>query len=182
MMQEHVHDTVLIEKLRSGSRGALQELYCRYGRLVHRTALRITDSPEDAEDVLQDLFVGLPEAIASFEGRGSFEGWIRRVAARMALMRIRRASRRREVPIEALAVAGREPGTISDGGTRVDCVNLERALTQLSELQRAVFVLKEIEGYSHAEIGATLGISGAASTVRLHRAKKELMRLLGRQQ
>jgi RNA polymerase sigma-70 factor (ECF subfamily) len=181
-MPEPVHDTVLIERLKSGSRQALHELYCRYGRLAYRTALRITESPEDAEDVLQDLFLGLPEAVSSYEGRGSFEAWIRRVAARMGLMRIRRASRRREVPFETLAVAGKEPGTTSDGGIRVDCVNLERALTQLSEMDRVVFVLKEVEGYSHADIGATLGITRAASAVRLHRAKRELMKILGRQQ
>lgn len=181
-MLEPVHDTVLIERLKSGSLQALHELYCRHGKLVYRIALRITESPEDAEDVLQDLFLGLPEAISSYEGRGRFEVWVGRVAARMALMRIRRASRRREVPFETLAAAGREPGTISDGGARVDSVNLERALTQLSEMDRAVFVLKEVEGYSHAEIGATLGITTAASAVRLHRAKRELMRTLGRQQ
>jgi RNA polymerase sigma-70 factor (ECF subfamily) len=181
-MPEPIHDTVLIERLKSGNRQALHELYCRYGKLVYRIALRIAESREDAEDILQDLFLGLPEAIPSYEGRGSFEAWVGRVAARMALMRIRRASRRREVPFEALAGMGKEPGTAADGGARVDSVNLERALTQLSEIDRAVFVLKEVEGYSHTEIGATLGITRAASGVRLHRAKRELMKLLGRQQ
>jgi RNA polymerase sigma-70 factor (ECF subfamily) len=181
-MPESVHDTVLIERLKSGSLQALHELYERHGKLVYRIALRITESQEDAEDILQDLFLGLPEAISSYEGRGKFEAWVGRVATRMALMRIRRASRRREVPFETLAAAGKEPGTTADGGTRVDSVNLERALAQLSEMDRAVFVLKEVEGYAHSEIGATLGITRAASGVRLHRAKRELMKLLGHQQ
>jgi len=181
-MPEPRHDTVLIERLKTGSRQALHELYCRYGRLVYRTALRVTESPQDAEDVLQDLFVGLPEAISSYEGRGSFEGWIRRVAARMAMMRLRRASHRREVPFGTLTVAEEEPDTGPDAGVRLEGVALARALTQLAELDRVVFVLREVEGYSHAEIGAILGITGTASRSRLHRARRELMKILGSRQ
>jgi RNA polymerase sigma-70 factor (ECF subfamily) len=177
-MPEPVHDTVLIERLKSGSRQALHDLYCRHGDAVYRTAFRITDSPQDAEDVLQDLFVGLPEAISSYEGRGSFEGWIRRVAARMAMMRLRRASHRREVPFGTLTVADEEPDTGPDADMQLDGVALARALSQLAEMDRVVFVLKEVEGYSHAEIGAILGITRAASKMRLHRAKRELMKLL----
>jgi RNA polymerase sigma factor (sigma-70 family) len=142
-MPEPVHETVLIESLKSGSRQALQELYGRYATPVYRTALRITGSPQDAEGVLQDLFVGLPEAIRGFQGRGSFEGWIRRVAARMALMRVRRVGRRREMPIETAALDSMEPGGPSGHAARVDAVTLERALRKLPDMLRAQIQLRE---------------------------------------
>jgi RNA polymerase sigma-70 factor (ECF subfamily) len=180
MIPMSIPDTVLIEKLRSGSRRALHELYGRYSRPVYLTALRITDSPQDAEDVLQDLFVALPEAIASYEGRGNFEGWIRRVALRMALMRLRSAYRHREVPLGTRPVAAQEDEALRNGSDSVDTVSLERALAQLPVADRVVLVLKEIEGYSHAEIGALLGITKTASASRLFRAKRELRDLLER--
>jgi RNA polymerase sigma-70 factor (ECF subfamily) len=182
MIPEPIPDKVLIEHLRSGSQKALHELYVRYSRPVYLTALRITDSPQDAEDVLQDLFVALPEAIQSYEGRGSFEGWIRRVAVRMALMRLRSAYRHREVPHGTRPVAAREGEALPNGSDSVDTVSLERALAQLPAADRVVLVLKEIEGYSHAEIGALLGITKTASASRLFRAKRELRELLERKE
>jgi RNA polymerase sigma-70 factor (ECF subfamily) len=181
MIPEATPDLVLIEKLKAGSQQALHELYTRYSRPVYLTALRITDSPQDAEDVLQDLFVALPEAIASYEGRGSFEGWIKRVALRMGLMRIRRAYRHREVPLGTRPVAAQEDEALPNGSDSVDTVSLERALAQLPVVDRVVLVLKEIEGYSHAEIGALLGITKTASESRLFRAKRELRELLERE-
>lgn len=181
MIPEPIPDIVLIEHLKSGSRQALHDLYCRYSRPVYLTALRISDSPQDAEDVLQDLFVALPEAIASYEGRGNFEGWIRRVAVRMALMRLRLAYRHREVPLGTRPVAAQENEALPHGSDSVDSVSLERALGQLPVVDRVVLVLKEIEGYSHAEIGALLGITKTASESRLFRAKRELRELLERE-
>lgn len=160
----------LVERAADGAAEAIAELYAMHGHAIYRLAYRLTGSAADAEDVLQDVFVGLPEALRSYEGRGSLEGWIRRVAARMALMRLRRQGRRREVPLHPLpeSAGGTDPSMI------VERMAIERALGELPDTLRAVFVLREVEGYSHAEIAGLLGIRPGTSEVRLHRAKKIL--------
>jgi RNA polymerase sigma-70 factor (ECF subfamily) len=164
----------VLERAAGGDPAALAELYGRYGEAVHRLAYRLTGSAADAEDVLQDVFVGLPEALRSYGGRGSLEGWIRRVAARTALMRMRGERRRREVALDPLP----EPAARSDPGAAVERAAIQRALAALPDGLRAVFVLREVEGYSHAEIGELLGIRAGTSEVRLFRAKKMLQTLL----
>lgn len=162
----------LVAALRRGEPDALRDAYARHASDVHRIALRLTGSAADADDVLQDVFVGLPEALRAYEVRVSFEGWLRRVAARTALMRLRRRDRRREEPLGVDA----EPS--SRGGDAVDRVWLERAIAALPDSLRAVFVLKEIEGYAHSDIAELLGIGIGASEVRLHRAKQQLRSIL----
>ena len=142
----------------------LEALYRQYADGVYTLAYRITGSREDAEDVLQDLFVGLPRALAGYREQGRFESWLKRIAARLALMRLRSARRRSEVSlIDAGDPAGREPHPLH-------AIELERAIQALPEALRVVFVLREIEGLTHAEIGQLLDISEANSATRLNRA------------
>lgn len=179
-MQEPVNarfpdDQALAAALSDRSRSALEEAYRRYAKPVFGVAYRLTGSATEAEEVLQDVFVGLPEAAGSYEGRGRFEGWITRVAARMALARNRARDWRREDALDC--VRSDQTGTRDrDAG---EWVALERALGELSGPLRDVFLLKEVEGYPHEEIAEMLGIRVGASKVRLHRAKKRLRELLG---
>lgn len=159
------HD--LLAEARGGSPVALGALYERYAPLVARVAYRVTGSMDDAEDVLQDVFVGLPEALRKFEGRGSFDGWIHRVATRTALMRLRRERQSAAMP-ELLD--SRSPTSAGIAAR----LTLEAALLRLPDALRLVFVLREMEGYSHAEIGSMLGIRAGTSEVRLHRAVRQL--------
>jgi RNA polymerase sigma-70 factor (ECF subfamily) len=164
----------LVRSARAGEPAAIGALYDRYAPEMFRTAYRLTGSAADAEDVVQDLFVGLPEALAHYEERGSFAAWLRRVAVRVALMRARRNRRRSTVPL--VAAAGTPSGLRSDAG--VEYEELHRAIMALPVGLRAVFVLKQVEGYSHDETAALLGISPGASRVRLARALDELRRSL----
>jgi RNA polymerase sigma-70 factor (ECF subfamily) len=131
----------------------------------------LTGTREDAEDVLHDVFVGLPEALGRYEERGNLTGWLKRVTARVALGRLRSRERRREVPLE-LAGSGSEPLADPDG------IALQVAVNQLPQRLRVVIVLKEIEGYSHREVADLLGISVVASRVRTHRGLARLRQLL----
>jgi RNA polymerase sigma-70 factor, ECF subfamily len=118
----------------------------------------------------------LPEQARGYSGRGSFEGWIRRVAARLALLRLRRRARRRETALDADALGG---STTCADRTLHD-TDLERALARLPESLRTVFVLREIEGFTHTEIATMLGIRSGTSEVRLNRARQQLRKLLER--
>lgn len=164
--------TALLMGVRRGSPEALAALYRATGPLVFGVARRITGNDSDAQDVTQDVFLGLPEALAGFEGRGSFEGWLKKVAARTALMRLRAQRQARGLDNGRIAPVRDHAGAI------VDRIDLERAVARLPETLRLVFVLKEVEGHSHTETARLLGITRGASEVRLFRARKMLTRML----
>jgi RNA polymerase sigma-70 factor (ECF subfamily) len=160
----------LITAARAGDAGALAALYTAHAQPLFAVAWRLTGSRADAEDVLHDVFVGLPEALRRYVERGSFAGWLRTVTARSALMRMRASRRRREVDVEG---ADDRPAAAGDDAAEARA-DLQRAVAELPDSLRAVVVLKEIEGYTHAEIGALLGITPGASEVRLCRALRRL--------
>ena len=164
----HGDEALLVEQARSGSTAALGELYARHGTAVYRLAYRLTASVPDAEDVLQDVFVGLPRALGSFDSARPLEPWLKRVAARTALMRLRARGRRREEGWEAVEALPSHPS--SEAEPIVDRLEVRRALGEMPEAMRTVFLLREVEGYSHAEIAGLLEITSGASAVRLSRA------------
>jgi RNA polymerase sigma-70 factor (ECF subfamily) len=169
-------DAELVRRVRAGSPEGLAELYRRHSEMVYHVAYRFLTSEDDAEDVLQDVFAGLPEALRAYQERDRFEFWLKRVAVRAALMLLRSRERRREERLpEARAPRSQSP----DAETVAKYVATRRALRQLTPDQRVVLILKQVEGYTHAEIGELLGISEAASAGRLHRALRKLWELLG---
>lgn len=155
---------------------ALGDLYGRYAGPVYRVALRILGSAAEAEDVLQDVFVGLPGTLKRFDEERDLGPWLTRVAARVALSHARSRGRRdqreksyaSELPTEA-------PPAKLDRRLR-----LEQALEKVPDSLRPVLLLKEVEGYSHEEIADLLDITPGASAVRLHRALKILRQALRR--
>jgi RNA polymerase sigma-70 factor, ECF subfamily len=159
---------------RQGSTEALGVLYTAHGAEVLGTAYRILGNRADAEDTLQDVFVGLPEALAHYREEGKLGAWLRRLAARTALMRLRRGRR------EASFREGFDPPAHAVAGAgALERLAVADALDRLPEGLRQVFLLKEIEGFTHEEISVMLGISPGASGVRLHRAWRALRTMLG---
>lgn len=172
---EGLSDAALVRRVRARSPEALGALYRRHGALVYHVAYRFLASEHDAQDVLQDVFAGLPEALRSYEERDRFEYWLKRLAVRASLMVLRIRERRRE---NALPERDVHPASGFDPEMVADIVTVRRALRRLTSEQRAVLVLKQLEGYTHAEIGGLLGISEGASAARLHRALRKLWELL----
>ncbi len=163
----------VIDRARRGEMDALAQLFREHAPAVHCVAFFLTASADDAEDVVQDVFIGLPEALRGLSDASAFPAWLRRVAARTALMRMRTEQRRRQ---SALVDADMSPAP-----ARSECgpnVARERGRPAATEL-REVFVLKEMEGYAHAEIAGMLGITAGNSEVRLFRARQRLRVILG---
>jgi RNA polymerase sigma-70 factor (ECF subfamily) len=171
----HVNDSAIdwLPALRAGDPDALARVYRAHAPALYAVAYRLTGRTQDAEDVVHDVFVGLPEALRRYDERGNFAGWLHRVTTRRALMHQRRIRDRREDGEEGMRVA------VATGPSFGEQTDLERALTTLTPHLRHAFVLRVVEGYSHREIAALLGISVAASEVRLHRAIRRLRDLLG---
>ena len=163
-------ESEFIARLRGGESDALAEAYDLYAATVFRIAYGLLRDPTEAEDLVHDVFVGLSRAVRTFEGRGSFESWLKRVTARAALMKLRRQRVSRGYLWRQRHLS---PGSRSDASV-AERLDLERALGALPPSLRAVFVLKEVHGYSHAEIAGFLGITINAAKARLHRARRRL--------
>ena len=170
----------VIASARHGSPTALGMLYRWFAPDLLRMATRLLASHADAEDVVHDLFVGLPEHLARYDERGQVRAWLRATTVGMVRMRVRKETRRADVL--AREVTARDPAapqsmTHTDPAMSLD---LEQAVNALPESLRLVFVLKQWEGYSHDEIATLLNISAGAARVRHSRALDTLRSQLER--
>jgi RNA polymerase sigma-70 factor (ECF subfamily) len=161
----------LLAAVRAGQPEALAALYREHASAMLTLAYRLAASRDDAEDVVHDVFVGLPEALARYEERGQLRAWLLRLTTRVALMRGRRERGRVVVAADHAAPALAERDSAAEA-------RVHRALLSLSPSLRHVFVLRALYDHTHAEIASLLGISVSASEVRMHRAVHQLRRLL----
>ncbi len=165
----------VIASARHGSPTALGMLYRWFAPDLLRLATRLLASNADAEDVVHDLFVGLPEHLARYDERGQYRARLRATTVGMVRMRVRKETRRADVLAREVTVPQSVTG--ADPATRLE---LEQAVNALPESLRLVFVLKQWEGYSHDEIATLLNISAGAARVRHSRALDTLRSHLDR--
>ena len=157
-----------------GSDAAFAELVRAHQRRAYAVARAIVLSHEDAEDAVQDGFLHAYRALDRFRSDQPFGAWLNRIVANAALDLVRRRKVRdaEELP-ETVALPFRDPGESDELRRR-----LAQALTRLSDRQRAVIVLHDVEGYTHGEIGSMLGIPEGTARSDLHHARAALRRLL----
>jgi RNA polymerase sigma-70 factor (ECF subfamily) len=158
-----------------GDLRAFERLYRGHVARVHGLARRMMGQDE-AGELTQDVFVRAWEKLGSFRGESAFGTWLHRLAINLILTRrAQRATRR-----------GRElddPGAMEAATARPASTDLsmdfESAIERLPEGARQVFVMHDIEGYKHEEIGTLLEINSGTSKAQLHRARMILRRHLG---
>lgn len=161
----------LIEGCLAQDRLAQKTLYDRYSQAMFTIAYRITNDYEMAADVLQEGFLKVFMNMHQFRRESTLGAWIKTIVIRTALSKIKK-----RILFEPL-----EPSHTSDWvdwGTRLDTEYLEKAIQGLPEGYRAVFVLIEVEGYSHKEVAEMLSISVGTSKSQLFYAKKKLREAL----
>lgn len=168
-----------VPRARSGDTVAQAAIYRAFERPVRTLARRLVPGVAAAEDVAQDVFVDVLTKLGQYDGRGSFAGWVRSIAVSRCLMHLRSPWRRGLGWVESLYAEGPDAGL---EGTAQSCsgdaVDLERALARLGETARAVVWLHDVEGYTHAEIGALLGGTASFSKSQLARAHARMRELL----
>ena len=158
----------MIAALKRGESRAHKVVYERFAGKMLTVCTRYCANRDDAEEVMLDGFMRVFEKIEQFREDGSFEGWIRRVMVTESLMFLRKNKQwRQEIPLEEITV---EPD-YAWADTAVNENDLLRMVNQLPDGYRTVFNLYAIEGYSHAEIAETLGISEGTSKSQLSRAR-----------
>jgi len=174
-----------IRLAQQGNAAAFEQLYRRYSTRVYNLCLRIVKNESDAEDVTQEAFLLLFRKIHTFRGESKFSTWLHRLATNLSLMRLRR-KRYPEVSLDATLESGAEdsrPLTEFGGPDLrlsgvIDHVNLTRAIEQLPDGYKEVFILHDVEGYEHAEIAEILGRTIGNSKSQLFKARLRLRELL----
>jgi RNA polymerase sigma-70 factor (ECF subfamily) len=174
-------DAAALEALSRGHIGALGVLYDRYQASVSSFVRRATNDASDVEDVVHVTFMTAARAAGNFDGRQSCRPWLVGIAARL-LHRRKRSLSRWARALRELTV--REGGRYTDPHrelTARDEVNrLSAALEKLTESKRIVLLLAETEGLCSEDIAAALQIPVGTVWTRLHHARRDLRRLLGR--
>ena len=177
-----VPDTT-VEAARRGDERAFAALYDAYAPRVFPVLLGLAGDRVAATELLQDTFVRVWEGLRSFRGEAAFGSWVHRIAVNTAL-ESRRSDGRRSLRVRIAADFAEErpaaldgPAAPRDSGLAMD---LEGAILRLPAGARAVFVLHDVEGYGHAEIGERLGIAEGTSRAHLFRARRLLRESLDR--
>jgi RNA polymerase sigma-70 factor (ECF subfamily) len=169
---DHDDEAGLVHQAASGDRAAFEVLYRRHRDRVYGLVWRLAGGDAGlAEDMLQEAFVRAWRKLDSFRGDSRFGTWLHRLAVNAALSdrRIRMRQVRRETALEG-SVERVTPGDLDvRAGQQMD---LEQAIARLPERARAVLVLYDVEGYSHAEIAEITGMAVGSSKAQLHRARK----------
>ena len=167
----------------TGDVAAFEELYQRHYRRVYSLCFRMTRSASAAEDLTQNVFIQLFRKLKTFRGASSFTTWLHRMTVNEVLMHFRK----NVVKKERTTDDGITPTQIVSGTQNpnrmsvVDRIALDEAVQQLSPGYRAVFILHDVEGYEHEEIGKILGCAVGTSKSQLHKARLKLRRLLREQ-
>jgi RNA polymerase sigma-70 factor (ECF subfamily) len=167
-----VDEAQLIDRVLTGDMTAARTLYDAHLGAVHRLAMRMTRDPALAQEATQDTFVRAFRALRGFRRDAPFKAWLHRIAVSSILNVLRARNRwnaRRAEIDEADQVPHETPRTDSDLRDK-----LYAAIDALPEIYRSVFVLHELEGHDHAEIGALLGIPSGTSKARLSSARSKL--------
>lgn len=164
------HD--LIARVLAGDQGAERTLYDRYVDQVWRLAYRFAGDGDRAADWTQETFIKVFQRLRDFRGEAKLGTWIGAIAVSVALSGIRshRRHAERAAPMEdggeVAAPANRHDGHLKD--------RLDLAIAQLAEGYRSVFLLHDVEGYTHEEIGQMLGVTAGTSKAQLSRARARL--------
>lgn len=171
-----------VELVRRAARGeveAYEQLYREHAGRVFGLCLRMTRDRNEAEELVQDVFVRVWEKLGSFHGSSAFSTWLHRVAVNTVIQKLRSQARWRERHDAAAdPAAAADSAFASLAGADID---LERAISRLPVQARMIFVLHDVEGNKHREIAELTGLAVGTCKAHLHRARQLLREILGDQ-
>ena len=169
----------MVREAQQGSVAAFEHLYRENVDRVHALCLRFSGDRVRAEELTQDVFVRAWEKMGTFRGDSAFSTWLHRLAVNVVLGSRRSDGRRgdRFILTEDLTIFEAPDSRGTDVGMKMD---LEAAMAMLPESARTVFVMHEVEGYTHDEIARLTGRAEGTCKALLHRARKLLKERLER--
>ena len=177
-------DLDLVRRAQEGDADAFSSLFHAHKSRIYSVCLRMTNNTAEAEDLTQDAFLQVFRKLATFRGDSALSTWLYRIAVNTVLMHFRKKALRQislDEPFNQDAKqVRREYGSKDDRLTgSVDRIALARAIRELPDGYRTIFILHEVEGYEHQEIAELLDCSVGNSKSQLHKAKLRIRELLG---
>lgn len=188
-----IDDNSLLEQCKKGDSGAIERLVLKYQNRIYNVILKICADPDDAAELTQETFVKVIENLAKFEGRSSFYTWAFRIAVNLTLNYCQRNAKlavrsldSEDVPHDHQATQALKELLSDDSSPDPAAIAQEKevyeiainAIRQLDEPQRAVIVLRDIEGMSYARIAEVLDVELGTVRSRLSRARNRLREIL----
>ena len=172
---EMLIDQLDLKRAIAGDERALQRLWSQHAPHIDAVVRRLCGDAELAADISQEVWMQIFRALPGYRGDSQFGTWAHRIAVNRTLNALRKIRRiaKLEVDIEDDSAL-----IIPDTDSTFVAESIEQAMTRLSPGARAVFVLHDIEGYTHGEIGAELGITPGGSKSQLFKARAKLRKLL----
>ncbi len=165
-------EQALIAGVRAGEPQAERALYDQHVDRIYRLAYRMTGDDELARDFTQDTFIRVFDKIEQFRGDAALATWLRSIAVSVILNGLRKVKRwrQREVGLKVADAAGTDPRQAEPDLKE----RLQGAIDGLPDKYRMVFVMHDVEGYTHEEISEVLGMQLGTSKAQLSRARAKL--------
>jgi RNA polymerase sigma-70 factor (ECF subfamily) len=168
-------DQLLLQRARNGDEAALRSLWVQHSPHIDAVVRRLCGDLDLAADIAQEVWMQIFRALPGYRGDAQFGTWAHRIAVNRTLNALRKVNRldrtETEMPEDLAA-----PQEDYDRGFVAE--SIEMAVSRLSPGARAVFVLHDVEGYTHEEIAGELGITTGGSKSQLFKARAKLRRLL----
>ena len=168
-------DQITIRRAINGDEDALRSLWTQHAPRIDALVKRLVGDPDQAADVAQEVWIQIFRALPSYRGDSQFSTWAHRIAVNRTLNAIRSMRRFSKVEVEL------EDDTSivdHDGDRSLLAQSIDEGVQKLSPGARQVFVLHDVEGYTHEEIATELGITSGGSKSQLFKARAKLRRLL----
>jgi RNA polymerase sigma-70 factor (ECF subfamily) len=175
-------DLELATRCRNGDAEAFEELYRQHAGRLYNLAYRMAGTAQDAEDLLQEVFLHAYRKLGSFRGDSSLGTWLYRLGMNQCLdwLRGRQAKMAQATGSFDDEGAAEPPAPMPATPVAVNRMDLERAISRLPEGARAAFLLHDVEGFEHHEVAKILGVSEGTSKSQVHKARMKLRTMLGR--
>jgi RNA polymerase sigma-70 factor (ECF subfamily) len=162
-------DQLELQRAMKGDERAMRQLWLRHSPHIDAVVRRLCGDHDIAADIAQEVWIQIFRALPGYRGESQFGTWAHRIAVNRTLNALRKVKR----------LAKKETGIVDGETDRTFLAeSIEKAMTQLSPGARMVFVLHDVEGYTHDEIGKELGITSGGSKSQLFKARAKLRRLL----
>jgi RNA polymerase sigma-70 factor (ECF subfamily) len=175
--ESRLADTELVERCLSGDLGAFEDLYRQHSTRLYNLAFRMVGNAADAEDLLQDIFLTVYRKLESFRGASALGTWLYRLGMNVCLDRLRSKAARQDQATDTLDER-LSSAHVTSGLGGVSRIDLERAIQSLPDGSRAAFLLHDVEGFDHTEVGQILGVAEGTSKSQVHKARLRIREFL----
>ncbi len=169
------NDELLIRRAMDGDERALRQLWTQHASHIDAVVRRFAGDADDAADIAQEVWVQIFRSLPSFRGDARFGTWAHRIAVNQTLNALRKVRRIQKVEVE---IEDDSASVEMDGDRALIAASIEEAAQRLPAGARTVFLLHDVEGYTHEDIARELGITAGASKSQLFKARAKLRRLL----